>query len=185
MSEAATTTRDARRNEIIAAAWRMAAEEGWPAVTLRGLAKRLGCSAPAIYQYFRDKEAIQTVLAAESAGLCAAALATTAATIDGPAKRIRALGRAYVAFGLANPGLYGMQQGLDEPVRAILIEAFRDLVERKGSKGTPDDLADRLGAVLHGFVTLALSARFEGGERRAVALAGCAVDDMLKGIARR
>lgn len=185
MKDAAASTHDARRQEIIAAAWRMAAEEGWPAVTLRGLARRLGCSAPAIYQYFRDKEAIQAVLAAEAAGQCAEALAATAAAVEGPSKRLRALGRAYVAFALGNPGLYGMQQGLDAPVRAVLVEAFRDLVERKGLKGAPDDLADRLGAVLHGFVTLALAGRFDGDEQRAAALAGAAIDDMLKGIARR
>ena len=47
-----------RRKEIVDAARTLAAEQGWPAVTVRAVASRIGCSAPALYQYFRDKDEI-------------------------------------------------------------------------------------------------------------------------------
>src|SRR5437868_12947653 len=51
-----------RRDEIIQAAKELFLEEGYEATTIRRIADRVGISAPALYLYFRDKEALLLAL---------------------------------------------------------------------------------------------------------------------------
>jgi len=46
------------KNAIITAAGRLFAEQGYEAVTMREIAKAVGCSHTTIYIYFKDKEAL-------------------------------------------------------------------------------------------------------------------------------
>ena len=59
-----------RRNEpqtnlqeaIKETAWRQIAEYGAPTLSLRAIARELGITAPAIYNYFSDRDALVTAL---------------------------------------------------------------------------------------------------------------------------
>lgn len=59
--------RDATRQRILAAATEIAADEGWPGVTMRKIADRIDYSHPALYAYFATKEDL--LLALLRAGL--------------------------------------------------------------------------------------------------------------------
>jgi AcrR family transcriptional regulator len=50
--------REAARNEILQAAWKLARERGPAALTLRDLAKAVDMRAPSLYSYFPSKHAI-------------------------------------------------------------------------------------------------------------------------------
>jgi AcrR family transcriptional regulator len=50
--------REATRQEILAAAWTVAREQGLSQVTLRELADRVGMRAPSLYSHFESKNAI-------------------------------------------------------------------------------------------------------------------------------
>ena len=47
---------------IMETAWRQIAEFGAPALSLRAIARQLKISAPAIYNYFPDRDALVTAL---------------------------------------------------------------------------------------------------------------------------
>ncbi|MTJ80927.1 MAG: TetR/AcrR family transcriptional regulator [Telmatospirillum sp.] len=121
----------ARRKEIIDAARALAAEEGWPAVTLRAIAARIGCSAPAIYQYFQDKDALLSALAATGREEMNRALEAAATGDHGPAKRLRAMLRALWDFSIDNRELFAVMVGIDG------LAAHRDAAGGGGAPPPP------------------------------------------------
>ncbi len=90
------------RPELIAQAKALVAEAGPEAVSLREAARRSGVSATATYRHFRDKEALLAAVAAEGFREFTAALVASIA--DG--QPFSAMGRTYVEFALARPGLF-------------------------------------------------------------------------------
>lgn len=186
--------RPARRREIVDMARLIAAEKGWAGVTVRTLAARIGCSAPAIYQYFRDKDAVLSALAQEGRDLLSARLDEAAAEQAGAGKKLRAMIRALWTFSEANRELYAVIFGLDglsahpggRPGLALpaLIRVSGDFVAKRGDAETAEDLADRLMATAHGFVGLAFAGSFPGGHARAGDLLMRSVDILLKGVGR-
>ena len=57
-----------RREEILQAAKELFLQEGYDATTIRKIADRVGVSAPALYLYFADKEAILIALCDQTFG---------------------------------------------------------------------------------------------------------------------
>ena len=57
-----------RRDEILLAAKELFLEEGYDSTTIRKIADRVGISAPALYLYFRDKEALLLALCDQTFG---------------------------------------------------------------------------------------------------------------------
>jgi AcrR family transcriptional regulator len=113
---------------LIAAALKELASEGLDGVSLRGVARRAGVSAPAVYRHFADKEALLIAIAAE----CAERLASTmvAAMAEAPAdplERFRANGIALVRFAVANPEHF---RALSTPGLADKIPAEQKQRER-------------------------------------------------------
>lgn len=82
--------------------------DGYESLTMRSLAGRIGCSHGSIYLHFKDKEELFDCLVEESF----AQLAEVLTTLKPAGKKIdsveflRKAGRAYVEFGLNNPGAY-------------------------------------------------------------------------------
>lgn len=188
--------RPARRREIVDTAREIAAQQGWPAVTVRAVAGRIGCSAPAIYQYFRDKDAVLAALAAEGQALLADALDRSAAGLSGPGKKLRAMVKALWGFSLAHRELYAVMFGLDglAPHRTTasesiappgLVRAAAEFLAKHDLDEDAKDLADRLMAVAHGFIGLTLAGDFPGGSDRAFDLLSDVLDILLKNVGRR
>jgi len=95
-----------RRDEILAAAKELFLEEGYAATTIRKIADRVGVSAPALYLYFSDKEAIMLALCDQTFGFLIEEMGRIDRTVLKPVDSLRACGRAYIKFGLEHPREY-------------------------------------------------------------------------------
>lgn len=92
------------RAALIAAALKELAREGLTGLSLRGVARRAGVSAPAVYRHFEDKDDLLAAVATECAERLAAAMVAAAeAAPDHPLAKFRAQGIAIVTFAVAHP----------------------------------------------------------------------------------
>jgi AcrR family transcriptional regulator len=155
------------RTGLIAAAARLIATEGAPALTLRRLADEVGTSTMAIYTHFGGMPELRRAVRREGFARLAAQLAEARAS-DDPVVDLGRLGRVYYANAVGDPDLYRvafMEQPLDEADAAIGTEAFQALVacvERCIAAGrftaaNATDLATEFWAMGHGVITLQLS----------------------------
>lgn len=92
------------RELVLDAARARLEKAGADELSLRGVARDLGVTAPALYAYVEDKQELLAAVAAEHF----ARLATRFAAVEAadPLDRIRALSRAYVEHALASPALF-------------------------------------------------------------------------------
>lgn len=92
------------RAALVAAALKEVAKSGPDAFSLRGVARRAGVSAPAVYRHFADKDALLAAVAAECWDrIGATMLAAVEAAPDDALERFRATGIAYVTFAVEHP----------------------------------------------------------------------------------
>ncbi|MEA3084242.1 MAG: hypothetical protein QOC89_1939 [Paraburkholderia sp.] len=89
------------------------ATRGAQGVTMRELAKELGCSAMTPYRYFRDKDEILAMVRAAAFNRFAARL--EAAAQRAPATDHSIVSDAYVAFALDEPHAYRLMFDLTQP----------------------------------------------------------------------
>ena len=78
-------SRELMRGEILAAAQNIIRTQGMDALSLRALAKAVGVTAPALYEYFSSKEAILRALFVEGSHVM---LARMEQTISGLHRRV-------------------------------------------------------------------------------------------------
>lgn len=102
---------------IKATAWRQIAESGAASLSLRAIARELGITAPAIYNYFPDRDALVTALIIEAYTFfgdaqIAARDAIPLEDVDG---RLRATGRAYRQWATNYPERYQLIFGTPIP----------------------------------------------------------------------
>ena len=95
-----------RRDEILVAAKELFLRDGFEATTIRRIADAVGVSAPALYLYFRDKDAIMLAL-------CDQTFRSLIEVMEGmeqqeltPIERLRSCGAAYIHFALEHPREY-------------------------------------------------------------------------------
>ncbi|MBN3805969.1 TetR/AcrR family transcriptional regulator [Paraburkholderia sp. Ac-20336] len=148
------------------------ATRGAQGVTMRELAKELGCSAMTPYRYFRDKNEILAMVRAAAFNRFAARLEAAAQSIpaDAPAADHSAVSEAYVAFALDEPHAYRLmfdqvqQQGAYPELTAasqrawrLLGAHFEQLVAAGILEGDPQLIGYAYWTSLHGFTMLALA----------------------------
>jgi AcrR family transcriptional regulator len=146
------------------------ATRGAQGVTMRELAKELGCSAMTPYRYFRDKDEILAMVRAAAFTRFAQWLEAAARAAD-PANQGVALSEAYVSFALDEPHAYRLMFDLAQPDESahpeltaasqrawrILGAYFEPLVAAGRMEGDPSLIAYAYWAALHGFAMLALA----------------------------
>ncbi|MFO1109617.1 MAG: TetR-like C-terminal domain-containing protein [Bradyrhizobium sp.] len=160
------------RAAALRAAEKILETQGIDALTLRAVARAVGVSHTAPKNHFGDLQGLLSELAAEGYRRYGAALigAMDAAGTD-PRTRMRAMGRAYVGFAVAHPGLFVLMfrgERLDM-TRAALREAIEDTRQALRAAAisvapdvSPLQLAARATAswaLVHGFATLLLDGR--------------------------
>jgi AcrR family transcriptional regulator len=97
----------ALREEILAATERLLLETGSAgAVSIRAVADRVGVTPPSIYRHFADKNDLIFEVCAGHFRALDEFLARAIKDVDDPVDRLRAMGLAYMRFGLANPEPY-------------------------------------------------------------------------------
>ncbi|TPV97071.1 MAG: TetR/AcrR family transcriptional regulator [Myxococcales bacterium FL481] len=111
--------RDELRDRIVSVSVELASELGEEGVTMRGIARRLGISATAIYQHFEGKAAIMQAVRLRGMQVVVGDI-LAAFTIDEPRDCLLEVSRRYVAFARRSPWLYAVLMQSGEPLsRAI------------------------------------------------------------------
>ena len=186
-------TRERREQEkqelshtILQAAAELFLEQGYEHFSLRQVAERIGYAPGTIYLYFKDKDEVLSRLASDGFARFKQDLATAAQSEREPLARLRALGRAYITFGMQHPAAYQLmfvqrpefliaaqQKDVQCEPQAEEDEAFRLLEEevtqamRAGviRQGDIYGTCDALWSMVHGIVTLAIRFPDFGQER--------------------
>ena len=94
------------RINILDATLQIVKEEGWSALSMRKIADVIEYTAPIIYEYFANKEAILLELTRKGYLLLANDLREAKAKHRLPAKQLEAMWEAYWTFAFANKELY-------------------------------------------------------------------------------
>src|SRR6266581_9351911 len=100
------------RQSILSAARKIAAEEGWQAVTTRKVAERIEYSQPTIYEYFENKEAMLLALLRSGYQQLVTVMQEAFASTADPEARLLAMTEAYWDFAFRSPELYQVMHGL-------------------------------------------------------------------------
>lgn len=127
-----------RREEILQAAKELFLEEGYDSTTIRRIADRVGISAPALYLYFKDKEALMLALCDQTFGHLIEAIGEIEKAVPDPIERVRRFGEAYVRFGLTHPDEYRLVflgANVPEALRKVGHRAATDDPTRPGVGG--------------------------------------------------
>ena len=163
---------DRLREEIITAAGQVIGEAGDDtALTLRGVARRVGIAAPSIYRHFTDVDELKMAVVQRSFAEFARARDAASGDGDDPAARLLSRCRAYIRFAVANPGpyryLFSQHAPTGDPARPpVALPVFEALAEsisrcqQAGLARAGDDpqwLAAQVWAALHGLVLLRLN----------------------------
>jgi AcrR family transcriptional regulator len=98
-------------------AWKQIAETGAAALSLRSIARELGITAPAIYNYFADRDALVTALIVDAyTSLGESQMSAIAALPETDLKaRFKALGLAYREWAVTYPQRYQLIFGTPIP----------------------------------------------------------------------
>ena len=159
------------RDEIVDRAIEVVEASGWEALSLRALARDIGVTAPALYEYINSKDDLLRSVA--QAGY--AALGERWESIGGtPIERLRETGRSYVAFAVERPELFKLMfqyapaaitGGVDyeHPAATRLFEEGLDDIRKAIADGDladadPVELGVSLWAAAHGVATVLLMA---------------------------
>jgi AcrR family transcriptional regulator len=112
------------RRALVAAALELVAGEGAEALSLREVARRARVSHNAPYRHFPSRAALLAAVAAAGFEALAATLAAVGER-GTAAARLRALGKAYIAFATENGALYRLMFGgaIEPSADAALAEA--------------------------------------------------------------
>jgi AcrR family transcriptional regulator len=115
-------------------AWKQIAESGAPALSLRAIARELNITAPAIYNYFPDRDALVTALIIDAYTSFGDSQieARDAVPAGDLAGRMRAIGIAYRTWAHTHPQRYQLIfgtpiPGYEGPLLEILPSAARSL----------------------------------------------------------
>lgn len=159
--------------EILEAAQRVFAREGFAKMTMRGVAAEAELSTSGVYIYFKNKEAILAAIRDRTfADLHLSAQAAIRGIVD-PEQRLRRHLRSYLDYACGNPDGYRLtlrshlirppRPGRPSPQAVVGREAFDQLVRDIGElihPGAPHDdelthaLAETTWALIHGLSSL-------------------------------
>ena len=101
------------RSNILAAAIEIAKEEGWPALSMRKIADKIEYTAPIIYEYFENKDAILKELTREGYVKLGKLMGEAAGEHTDSAKQLEAMWLAYWNFAFAEKELYQVMYGVE------------------------------------------------------------------------
>jgi len=101
------------RNNILDAACTIVKEEGWQGLSLRKIADAIEYTAPIIYEYFANKEAILQELTKKGYLVLNKDLIQAKKSKDNPAEQLEAMWLAYWKFAFENKEMYQLMFGVE------------------------------------------------------------------------
>ena len=119
------------RRALLDSATAILTETGRWDFSLREVARRAGVSHAASYRHFTDKEALIAAVALTGYRVLHARMSSAIEDASDAVGTLRAIGQAYIGFGMANPALYRLMfgqalpsiEGLPTAVLTVLTEA--------------------------------------------------------------
>ncbi len=107
--------------EIKATAWKQIGEQGAASLSLRAIAREMGMTAPGLYRYYKDRDALVTALLMDAFSSFTTSLETgrDSRAVDDHAGRFRAMCRAYFQWAMENPQRYMLLFGT--PIQGYLF----------------------------------------------------------------
>jgi len=109
--------RTATVEKIRATAWRQIGEMGAASLSLRGIAREMKMTAPALYRYYKDRDTLVTALLVDAFTTFSQALETERDRYrtDDHLGRFRAMCKAYFIWAAQNPQRYALLFGTPIP----------------------------------------------------------------------
>lgn len=101
------------RSNILKAAREIVKEEGWQGLSMRKIADKIEYTAPIIYEYFSNKEAILQELTCKGFGILTKDLEASKAESEDPAEQLEGMWLAYWNFALKNKEMYQLMYGVE------------------------------------------------------------------------
>src|SRR5215210_2986993 len=109
--------RTAALEEIRSTAWKQIGEMGAGSLSLRAIAREMGMTAPALYRFYKDRDALVTALLIDAFTAFSDALEAgrDAHPSENYAGRFRAMCKAYFQWAAENPQRYALLFGTPIP----------------------------------------------------------------------
>jgi AcrR family transcriptional regulator len=166
------------RQRILDVALQIITKEGFAALSMRKLAEKIEYSAASIYLHFRNRDEIARELSEVGLSQLLEFL-TVAAQEKDAVKRLRAVGEAYVDFGLTHSEMYRLifmsdaayieaafaekgENDAGNKAYQILLNIAEDL-RRSGyyrGKAASNEVADMIWTTWHGIISLKLTCTY-------------------------
>jgi len=104
--------KEENRCNILSAAHQIAKEEGWTSLSMRKIADKIEYTAPIIYEYFQNKEAILFELSKKGYLMLSEKTYKARENHTDPAQQLEAMWLAYWDFAFDEPELYQLMFGV-------------------------------------------------------------------------
>ena len=166
------------RVNILDASLDIVKEEGWQALSMRKIADKIEYTAPIIYEYFANKEAILMELTRKGFLLLARDMKAAKEKHRLPAKQIEAMWLAYWNFAFTQKELYQLMFGVDvnccemaqimpeaEEPFTIVTDVIQEIMASQ--KPSEDDICVKYytyWSVIHGLISINLTRRTTSDE---------------------
>ena len=105
--------KDDTRCNILTASLDIVKEEGWPALSMRKIADKIEYTAPIIYEYFSNKEAILQELTRMGYVKLSGQMQEAKDKLTDPAEQLEAMWLAYWNFAFREKELYKVMYGVE------------------------------------------------------------------------
>jgi AcrR family transcriptional regulator len=153
------------RANILKAARVIVKEEGWQGLSMRKIADKIEYTAPIIYEYFANKEAILQELTCKGFGILTKDLEAARAQSADAAEQLEAMWLAYWNFALQNKEMYQLMYGVEmtccaqrntetDAPYAMISNVISELM---GGNPEPDVIKQKyftFFSVIHGLISL-------------------------------
>lgn len=165
------------KEKILEKAKNLIIEDGYAAFSMRKLGKEVNLTAPALYWYFENKDALVHALIADGMDQLFEKITQAVHAERSPERQVEQACRTYIAFGFENPQYYEIMFQLHTaqlqrfPVNSFRkarrnLELFAALLHHGKEQGVfrvtdPVLHANIVWTTLHGFVSLVLAQRIE------------------------
>jgi AcrR family transcriptional regulator len=162
-------SRELMRGEILTAAQHIIRTQGMDALSLRALAKSVGVTAPALYEYFPNKDAILRALFVQGAALMLTSMDHLIADSPPGLPALLAMMQGYREFARVEPDYFQLLFGTVDPALALTPDEYTGMeriferfigviassIERGELRPAPYDiLGCSLWALIHGMALL-------------------------------
>jgi len=158
------------RVNILDAALHIGKTEGWQALSMRKIADIIEYTAPIIYEYFANKEAIMMELTKKGYRILAKDMQAAKDAHELPEKQLEAMWLTYWNFAFAEKELYQLMFGIEVnccvfdkkiPEAEVPAAMIYDVIEKlMGISNPPEDLVCKryytFWSVVHGLISINL-----------------------------